>query len=440
MFLRLCVLLFLYPSVLFFFFLMIRRPPRSTLFPYTTLFRSGCPPPRYDKRIMEKNGWRTAVDFFHAVARRFHEERGLQTSGSLAYTTLLALVPLLTVALAVATAFPAFDDALAALQLFILENVLPDAPGVSAIPELFSSFSRNAGRLTAIGLAAFLVTGVMLMLTIDNALNRIFRVERRRALPQRVLTYWAVLTLGPVLIGGSLSMTSFAVAASLGKLNLNLVADAALRMLPFLFTCAALTVLSAVVPSGRIERQHALAGGILAGIAFELAKRGFALYLARFPTYTLIYGAFATAPIFLVWLYLSWLVVLAGATITAMLPGYSFAGAERRRPPGIEFAEALGALSVLARAHQDGRVASLKRIYCHLRILPYRCEHVLERAARLGWVARTGHDDWVLARDPDTLRVADVFRAFVYDAGAIGIPESEFALTIREFSQKEHKA
>src|SRR3989442_1435625 len=279
---------------------------------------------------MEKNGWRTAVDFFHAVARRFHEERGLQASGSLAYTTLLALVPLLTAALAVATAFPAFDDALAALQLFILENVLPDAPGVSAIPELFSSFSRNAGRLTAIGLAAFLVTGVMLMLTIDNALNRIFRVERRRALPQRVLTYWAVLTLGPVLI--------------------------------------------------------------------------------------------------------------AGATITAMLPGYSFAGTERRRPPGIEFAEALGALSVLARAHQDGRVVSLKRIYCHLRILPYRCERVLERAARLGWAARTARDGWVLSRDPETLRVADVFRAFVYDAEAIGIPESEFGLTIREFSQKERKA
>src|SRR2546425_8516713 len=83
MFLRLCVLLFLYPSVLFFFFLMIRRPPRSTLFPYTTLFRSGCPPPRYDKRIMEKNGWRTAVDFFHAVARRFHEERSEEHTSEL---------------------------------------------------------------------------------------------------------------------------------------------------------------------------------------------------------------------------------------------------------------------------------------------------------------------------------------------------------------------
>src|SRR2546428_50940 len=373
-------------------------------------------------------------------AALFPERRGLQTSGSLAYTTLLGLVPLLTAALAVATAFPAFDDALAALQLFILENVLPDAPGVSAIPELFSSFSRNAGRLTAIGLAAFLVTGVMLMLTIDNALNRIFRVERRRALPQRVLTYWAVLTLGPVLIGGSLSMTSFAVAASLGKLNLDLVADAALRMLPFLFTCAALTMLYAVVPYRRIELQHALAGGILAGIAFELAKRGFALYLARLPTYTLLFGAVATAPIFLVWLYLSWLVVLAGATITAMLPGYSFAGAERRRPPGIEFAEALGALSVLARAHQDGRVVSLKRIYCHLRILPYRCEHVLERAARLGWAARTARDGWVLARDPESLRVADGFRAVVYDAGAIGIPESEVGVRIKEVSQMERKA
>jgi len=194
-----------------------------------------------------------------------------------------------------------------------------------------------------------------------------------------------------------------------------------LRVLPFLFTCAALTMLYAVVPYRRIELQHALAGGILAGS--RSSWRSAALPLPRpLSTYTLIYGAFATVPIFLVWLYLSWLVVLAGATVTAMLPGYRFAGTERRRPPGIEFAEALGALSVLARAHQDGRVVSLKRIYCHLRILPYRCEHVLERAAQLGWVARTGHDGWVLARDPETLRVADAFRAFVYDAGAIGIP------------------
>ena len=145
-------------------------------------------------------------------------------------------------------------------------------------------------------------------------------------------------------------------------------------------------------------------------------------------------------PIFLLWLYVSWVVVLAGATIAAMLPGYRFAGTEHRRPPGTEFAEALGALSVLARAHEDGRVVSLKRIYYHLRILPYRCEHVLERASQLGWVAHTGRDGWILARDADTIRVADVYKAFVYDAEAIGIPEIDFGLTIREFSQKERKA
>jgi len=384
---------------------------------------------------MEKSAWRGFADFGLAVFRRFYEERGLQTAGSLAYTTLLSLVPLFTVALAVATAFPVFDEAMDALQEFVLENFLPDARGADAIAGQITSFTRNAGRLTAIGLAFFFVTAVMLMMTIDVSLNRLFRVQRSRPLVQQVLIYWAVLTLGPVLIGASLSMTSFALGASLGWLQLGFVADLVLDVLPFVFTCAALTLLYGVVPYRSVKPRDALIGGVVAGIAFELAKRGFAVYLARFPTYTLIYGAFATIPIFLVWLYVSWVVVLAGATLTAMLPAYRLA--EGMPLPGRDFMDALAVLSLLARAQEKGGSIRLAQIGNQARIVPHRCEAALERAARLGWTARTDKDSWVLARDADDLRVADLHRAFVFDAEAWGIPEADLKLTLREFAGKE---
>jgi len=222
----------------------------------------------------------------------------------------------------VASAFPVFDDAIESLQNFLFENVLPDAPGLDGVIEQIDSFMRNAGRLTAIGIVGFMVTAVMLMLTIDNALNRIFRVQRRRSLVQNILIYGAVLTLGPVLIGVSLSMT-FALAASVGSVYL----------VPFFFTCTAFSLLYGVVPARRVELRHAVTGGIVAGVGFEVAKRAFALYLQQVPTYTLIYGAFATIPIFLVWLYVSWVVVLAGAVFTAMLPEYR---AKPERKPAAE--------------------------------------------------------------------------------------------------------
>jgi membrane protein len=387
---------------------------------------------------MQNNAWRGIADFGLAVARRFYEERGLQTAGSLTYTTLLSLVPLFTVALAISTAFPVFDETIGALQLFLLENFLPDARGIDTIAEQITSFTRNAGRLTAIGIAFFIVTAVMLMMTIDISLNRLFRVQRQRPMLQQVLMYWAVLTLGPVLIGGSLSMTSFAVGASFGWLQLGHVADVVLGVLPFIFTCAALTLLYTVVPFRHVEARDALIGGVLAGIAFEIAKRGFAIYLARFPTYTLIYGAFATIPIFLLWLYLSWVVVLAGATLTAMLPAYRFA--EGKPIPGRDFMDALVVLSVLARAQTGGGPVRLRQMSKQVRLMPHRCEAVLERAARLGWTARTEKDGWVLARDADTLRVSDIYRAFAFDAETWGITDADLALTLRESATKEKTA
>jgi membrane protein len=298
-----------------------------------------------------------------------------------------------------------------------------------------TSFTRNAGRLTAIGLAFFFVTAVMLMMTIDVSLNRLFHVQRARPMLQQVLMYWAVLTLGPVLIGGSLSMTSFAIGASFGWLQLGGLGNLLLGVMPFVFTCAALTLLYAVVPNRSVEARHALIGGIAAGIAFELAKRGFAIYLARFPTYTLIYGAFATIPIFLVWLYLSWVVVLAGATVTAMLPAYRYA---RGKPiPGRDFMDALAVLRVLARAQDGGKAVRLRQIASEVRVMPERAEAALERAARLGWTVRSERDAWVLARDADAVTVEDLFRAYAFDKDTWGMADAELKLSLRDAAKEK---
>jgi membrane protein len=184
-----------------------------------------------------------------------------------------------------------------------------------------------------------------------------------------------------------------------------------------------------------VEWSHAFVGGVLAAIAFEVAKRGFAVYLTRVPTYTLIYGAFATIPIFLIWLYLSWLVVLTGAIFTAMLPAYS-AKPERRRVPGEALTEALGLLAALARAHEAGRVVALNALSRELRMPPERCEELLVRASALGWVARTDKDAWVLARDASVMRIADIYRAFVFDADAVGTPP-DLELTLRDYLAKK---
>jgi membrane protein len=385
---------------------------------------------------MRRHALPAPVEFFLAVGRRFDEERIFQTSGSLTYTSLLSLVPLLTVALAVASAFPVFEEVVAALQKFVLMNMLPESRGVQTLMEQFSSFAQNAGRLTAIGLVGFLVTAVMLMLTIDNALNGIFRVQRGRSVVQNIAMYWTVLTLGPLLIGGSLSLTSFAIVSSFGMLNLDVVAERVVKQLPFILTWAALALLYGFVPARRVEPRHAIFGALLAGIVFEVAKRAFALYLTQVPTYALIYGAFATVPIFLLWLYLSWLVVLGGAVFTALLPAWN-ARSDFRRLPGRDFADALRALSILARAHAEGRPVRLNAIARRLRLLPDQVEQVLERARHLGWAASTGRDRWMLAKDAVSIPVHEIYRAFAYDAEALGIGAEDLALSLHDYAQKK---
>jgi membrane protein len=268
---------------------------------------------------MRRTGHRLLA-FFLALAQRLREDRGFETAGSLAFTSLLALVPLVAVALALAMSFPRYERAAAALARFASAQLLP--AGSALVTQQIGAFAERAGALTSVGLAFLVATALMLMLTVDAALNRIFRVQRHRHLARRLLVYAAVLTLGPALIGASLYMTSFLVVNSLGFFDLDEYRRNVLGLLAFLFTCAALTLVYMVVPYRHVALRHAAVGGIVAGVAFEFAKRGFGLYVAKLPTYTLVYGAFAIIPLFLLWLYVSWVVVLFGATLTASLPAW----------------------------------------------------------------------------------------------------------------------
>ncbi|MEO8717950.1 MAG: YihY family inner membrane protein [Burkholderiales bacterium] len=366
---------------------------------------------------MRRPDIRALLEFCLALARRFREDRGIQTAGSLTFTTLLALVPLVTVAVALSTAFPVFNEAMDALRGYVSGQLLPE--GGAKVTQQFTAFAAKAGRLTAIGIAFLAITALMLILTVDEVLNRIFRVQRRRMLGQRLLVYWAVLSLGPLLIGASLSMTSFLVGSSLGYLDLGWLTRGVLALMPFLFTCAALAMLYLVVPFRRIEARHALIGALVAGLLFEAAKRAFALYIAQFPTYTLIYGAFAAVPIFLLWLYLSWVVVLFGATLTAMLPAYRGALGHIADTPGRELMNAVAILRILARARRAEGALALAQIARLAKLPPERCEHVLERCAAQGWAARTDRDSWLLARDASSIALAQVVRAFAIDAEAL---------------------
>jgi membrane protein len=350
--------------------------------------------------------------FLRAAYDRFIEDHCLQVAGSLTYTTLLSLVPLITVALALITAFPVFGQFTSGVDDWLTENVLPEQIA-NAITGYLEQFAGAAARLTAVGIVVLGATSLLTMLTVDQSLNQIFRVFRERSIPQRLLMYWAVLTLGPILMGLSITMTSYLVSQSLGYAKgVPFVGELLLRVVPVLLTSLAFTMLYLWVPNRRVRLSHAVIGGLVAGILFELMKRGFGFYITRFPTYTAIYGAFAAAPIFLIWLYLSWLVVLMGAVVTALIPGY-YRSERRGGAAGQQFYDALALLGLLVRAQRAGKVRKLARFAQELKLAPEQCERLLDRMESAGWVAQATGDGWLLAREASSLSAGDVYRLFL---------------------------
>ncbi|ANF58122.1 hypothetical protein A5892_12140 [Halotalea alkalilenta] len=326
---------------------------------------------------------------------RFMRHSGFKTAASLTYTTLFAVVPLSTVLYSMLAAVPEFQGVGEQVQGYLFQQFVP-ATGQVVLEQL-NNFSSQARNLTFVGLGFLFITAVMMMVTIEQAFNDIWQVGSSRSGVSSFLMYWAVLTLGPLLIGAAFVISSY--VASL-RLFSDAVAgvsnDMLLSLLSPLLSFLAFLFIYMVIPNYRVRLHHAAAGAVLTALLIELAKFGFGLYVANFPSYQLIYGAFAAVPLFLLWIYTSWLIILLGAEFIAWL-------AETQRGEWRRFAPLWQALAVLAwlhEAHRKGESVSSKVL---VRRIGGGYRSLMSPMVERGWIAEMEGARWVLAQSLETL-------------------------------------
>lgn len=338
------------------------------------------------------------------LRQRFREDHLGLTASSLTFTTLISLVPLVTVTLALFSAFPMFSSFQESLQKYFLQSLVPDNIAKPVMTAL-TQFAAKANRLGTVGLVFLFFAALALMLTIDRTLNAIWRVRTPRPIAQRVLVYWAAATLGPLVLGVSLSLTSYVISASRGLVSeLPGGVSLLLNTIEFVLLAAGMAALFHYVPNTHVRWRHAIAGGVFVSVGFEVAKKALAWYIAQVPTFAVVYGAFATLPILLVWIYLGWVIVLLGAVIAAYAPSLRMRVARWPDAPGSRFALAVALLTELERARRsEARGLSLAELSETLRVDPLQAEPIVDLLTEMDWLARLdepGAARYVLLADP----------------------------------------
>jgi len=345
------------------------------------------------------------------VWKHFSEDRCFEEAASLGYTSLLAMVPLMAVIFGIVAAFPVFSEWSDQLKLFIFKNLLPSAG--EQVGDYLNTFLDSASGLTLPGTVFLVITALLLMFRIELAFNRIWRVDRSRTLTSRIVMYWAVLTLGPLMIGAAIALS---VQKVFGSISLeSMVSPLGYKAGTFLLSWMVFTLMFVLVPHRRVLFRNALFGAFLSTVLFDLAKLGFVAYVSN-ANYTVIYGALATIPIFLFWLYLVWVVILLGASLAASLT--TFADSERARikwPERQDFQLLYRLVGHLWQAQRSGANLSDTQL---LTLEPHSNErqlqvllHQLESALI---VARDEEGDWRLARDLEELTLSNLYCSGIY--------------------------
>jgi len=350
------------------------------------------------QRLITHHGEHARV-FVRFLLRRFVDDRCFETAGALSYTTVFALVPLSAVAFGVMSAFPVFEQWTQRLSDFVFSSFVPDAARTVEI--YLQQFTASVSQLTIAGILALIGSAVLTLSSIEATFNRIWRVKAPRPKLTRFLVYWTVLTLGALLAGAALALTSYLYGISTGSGGRAVaVGERLIRWAPTLVELAGFSAAYLVIPNRRVAWRHALAGGVLATALFELSKFGFALYLRTMPSYQQIYGALAAIPIFLLWLYVGWLVILLGASFAASLSAFRFQPAALRLPEGAEFFGLLRLLGRLREAQRSGVGLHTEELH---RLEPSLSDDQLQRMLadllRIRVALRSENGRWLLSRD-----------------------------------------
>ncbi|MDH0381182.1 YihY family inner membrane protein [Comamonas aquatica] len=369
-------------------------------------------------KTLQSFPWRNTL---RTLQTRFSQDQLGLTASSLTFTTLLALVPFFTVLLSVFTAFPSFGRLQETLQRWLVDSLIPGEIAVQVMNYLVQ-FSSKASQLGVVGLAFLLLTVVSLILTMDKTLNHIWRVQRMRPLGQRLLIYWGVITFGPLLMGLSIATTSYVLSASRGLVAvLPESVQLGFNSLEFMLLSAAMAALYHFVPNTPVQWRHAWAGGLFVAAGMALAKKVLGLYLSTVPTYSVIYGTFATLPILLIWIYTCWVIFLLGAVVAAYLPSLLAGSSRSLHEPGWELELALEAIAVLEPLRsQDQRGLPAMALAKRLRVDRLQLEPALSALTSIRWVGampesgtaylEEGEPRYVLLADPDQTLLAPLLQ------------------------------
>jgi len=375
------------------------------------------------------------LELFDFIQRRFGHARLPQVAGNLTFVTLLALVPLLTIALAVFTMFPQFGTLQKMLEAYFQQVMMPKHIETTIMGYL-TAFSSKATRLSLVGAGGLLFGAVAMVSMMESAFNQVWRIRQQRPFVQRHLLLLSIAILGPFVGGVSLMMTSSIFVATGSTFKQYSIAHSAFfTLLSIIWMTGSFTLLYIVLPNRNVHWREAICGGLFAAIALEITKRIFAAFIVAMPTYRVVYGAMAAVPIFLLWIYLSWLITLAGAAVSAILHFIWHCRWRHHPTPGSTFIDAMSILRVLHNMRCAGDVAGVdeSRVRAATGLGLDEIDLLLAQMQREGWVAEAGQGAsryarqldqlrtrrvhrWVLQADPAQLTVADVYRVFVFAA------------------------